>query len=135
MLYRLSVVKQFEKDHNIFDTDLLTEKELADRWSFSRSSLADWRKAHQLPFCKKGFHNILFRLEDVEKYEKDHHLIEKGKLLTEKELAARWGITKQSVCSRRKRNLPFIQKGPRSVLYRLTDIEKYEQQHTIGRKY
>ncbi len=133
VLFPLEAVEQFEKNNNLRDNEkLLTETELAERWGISKSALCDWRAKHGLPFCKKGFQNVLFRLEDVEQYEKYHNLIDQGEVLTEKQLAARWGVVKQTVGSRRNRNLPFFKKGPRSVLFRLVDVEKYEEEHKIG---
>lgn len=51
----------------------LTEAELAERWSVTPRTLQLWRRAKKGPaFLRLGERSILYRLEDIEAYERAH---------------------------------------------------------------
>jgi hypothetical protein len=57
------------------------------------------------------------------------------KLLTEKDLAARWNLTTRTLQMQRRdgEGPVFLQIGERSVRYRLEDVEAYEKAKRVGR--
>lgn len=51
----------------------LTEAELADRWDITPRTLQMWRRAKKGPaFIRLGERSILYRLDDIEAYERAH---------------------------------------------------------------
>ena len=55
--------------------EILTAKELADRWNISTSTLETWRAQDTGPnYIKLGNNNgrVLYRIEDIEKYERSN---------------------------------------------------------------
>ena len=49
----------------------LTSEQLAQRWGISPGTLANWRGARTgPPFIKLGKFRVLYRLSDIEEYEK-----------------------------------------------------------------
>ena len=51
---------------------MLTAKELADRWATSVAALANWRSAERGPAYVKLGRRVRYRLDDVERFEREH---------------------------------------------------------------
>ncbi len=131
--YTLKDVEQYEQDHNLLDHgEVLTTRQLTERWGVSQLAVTSWRKSRGLPSIRRGPCSILYTLKAVKKYEKDHNLIDQGEVLTTRQLCARWGTSTVTLKGwRDSRGLPCIRKGYRAILYPLKDVEKYEQEHNL----
>lgn len=106
------------------DDRLLSEREVAERWGLSVSTMKRIRKAGDgPPFILQGL-RARFRLSEVVKFED-------GGLLTQAELATRWGITLRAVQKRDEGGqLPGRVKLCSLVRYRLNQIIAMEQAQT-----
>ena len=63
----------------------------------------------------------------MKKYTEPHHLISR------RQLAVRWQVTTETLKRREKAGiLPFLKLGTR-VRYRITDVEKIEQEAEVSR--
>ncbi len=73
VLFHIDDVKQYEKKYNLLShgEKFLTTVQLACRWKVGRTCVNSQR-GRGLPFIKKMKTGILYRIEDVEQYEKDH---------------------------------------------------------------
>lgn len=68
-----SVELNDETRHEIKENKFLTPDELAERWDFSKFTLAGWRRRGVGPnFIKRGYRKILYCLADIEKFEKEN---------------------------------------------------------------
>jgi hypothetical protein len=53
-------------------SDLLTTAELADRWKMAKITLQNWRQKRKGPSYIKMGRQVLYRVADVEAYERDN---------------------------------------------------------------
>lgn len=111
------------------DDRLLNERELCERWKFSRGTMRKIRIAGEGPRFMPFGNQARYRMSDVIAFER-------GGLLTQRELAKRWGVTVRAVQKRDEGGgLAGRIKMAGSVRYRLDDIIELENQQsrTSGR--
>lgn len=106
------------------DDRLLTEREVAERWNVSARTMREVRRAGDGPPFVLNGNRARYLLSEVLKFED-------GGLLTQEELAARWGITVRAVQKRDKGGvLPGRVKLSGLVRYRLNKIIELDRSQT-----